>query len=220
MPVVDPQLQQWLDAEYRAGRLMRPLDALNALRTSPRTFLSKYPLQNNFDCAQSGITTAYLSNNATAAQRPGGVLGTHRMHTTQAFTIQNAATQLGGANLTVYGVHMGQDSNNPPWFKLPMSGPDIMLTAKLTGCTFVARRAGQETEVTHLQPHLEDGLALNQKFKGTAGQEAYGRLRYDLDSRSINVIGVRRATTWKIYAQKIDKHSLTIRSVHRIFPPE
>ncbi len=38
--------------------------------------------------------------------------------------------------------------------------------------------------------------------------------------RSINVIGVRQGVTWKIYAQKLEKQTLTIRGVTRIFRPE
>ena len=216
IPPFDPQLQQWLDTEYSAGRLMRPLDALNALRTNLRDFLTRYPIQNNFDCHASGLITAYLGNNGSDAQRPGGILGVHRMHTTQAFTLQNAPTQ-GAANFTAYGVHMGRSQAGPQWFELPQSGPDIMLTAKLTGCTFVARRVGQVTEVAHLQPEDENGVELHQRMQD-AGHRAYGRLRYDLDSRSINVIGVRRGAQWEIYAQKIEKHQLAIRSVTKVFP--
>jgi hypothetical protein len=206
-----------LDRQYNAGSLMRPIAALNALRNNPRDFLGRYPIQNNFDCQASGLTTAYLANTVAEAQRPGGVLGVRRMHTTQAFKLLNQPSEQGAANFTAYGVHMGRSDAGPQWFQLPQAGPDIMLTAKLTGCTFVARQQGELTEVAHLKPEDETGLELHQRMQD-AGHQAYGRLRYDLDSRSINVIGVRRGAQWKIYAQKIEKHQLTIRSVTKVFP--
>ncbi|KPF69863.1 hypothetical protein IP84_02845 [beta proteobacterium AAP99] len=221
MPI-DPQYWAWLNAEWNAGRLMRPGAALTALRTHPRNFLRKFPIQGNFDPMVSGMTTAYLFNGA-AGQRPGAILKTARMHTTETFNIQPMPGQLGeGHPFPVHGVHTGQSSAGPVWYRLDGGGPDLMLTAKLTGCTFVARPvAGTPgaVEVTHLQPHNETGQQLNARMD-VPGQQAWGRFKYDIDSRSVNVIGVRVAGQWKIYAQKIDKHAMTIRSVHRIYPPE
>ena len=68
-------------------------------------------------------------------------------------------------------------------------------------------------------PDQETGFALNARMH-VPGQFAYGRLKYDVDVRSINVIGVRQGGAWKIYAQKVEKQNLTIRSVTRIFPPD
>jgi hypothetical protein len=71
--------------------------------------------------------------------------------------------------------------------------------------------------VAHLQPDQETGLQLNTRMK-VEGREAYGRLDYDFESRTINVIGVRSTRGWEIYTQKLEKHHLYIRSVHRLFP--
>jgi len=73
--------------------------------------------------------------------------------------------------------------------------------------------------MTHLQPNKETGIALNTRMN-VHGQHAYGRLRYDISIRSINVIGVRQNGAWKVYAQKLEKQNLAIRSVTRVFPPE
>ncbi len=221
MPL-DPQYWQWLNNEWNAGRLTRPGRALDMLRANPRQFLLKYPIQGNYDPQASGQAQVYLLNTGGAAQRPGSILGTHRMHTTESFTIQPSVGRSGdGHPFRVHGVYTGQSNLAPVWYLLDNNGPDIMLTAKLTGCTFIARQAANNVagnvEVTHLQPNGETGLQLNTRMN-IAGQETYGRLRYDISDRSINVIGVRVGTRWKIYAQKIDKHSMTIRSVHRIFP--
>lgn len=219
--VLDPQYWAWLNAEWNAGRLMRPGVALDSFRQHPRTFLKKYPIQNNYDPQNSGVSQAYFFNGG-AGQRPGSILKTRSMHTTETFTIQVAPGQLGeGHPFRLHGLHTGQSNLAPVWYLLDNGGPDIMLTAKLTGCTFIARPAGGHppgsVEITHLQPNQETGFALNTRMD-VAGQFAYGRLKYDIDVRSINVIGVRQGGAWKIYAQKIEKQTLTIRSVTRIFP--
>lgn len=219
----DPNYWAWLTAEWNAGRLTRPGQALDQLRRHPRTFLRKYPIQNNYDPQHSGVFQAYFFNGA-AGQRPGSILKTQKMHTTETFTVQGLAGQLGEGHLFwLHGLHTGQSNVAPVWYLLDNGGPDIMLTAKLTGCTFVARPAVGHpagcAEITHLQPNAESGFALNTRMN-VPGQHAYGRLRYDIDTRSINVIGVRQGGNWKIYAQKIEKQNLTIRSVTRIFPPE
>jgi len=220
---IDPNYWQWLNAEWNAGRLTRPGTALQKLRAHPRTFLKQYPIQGNFDPAGDGAACAYIFNGA-GGHRPGAVLKTKRMHDAESFTIQPNPGQLGeGHPFWVHGLHTGQSSAGPVWYLLDDAGPDIMLTAKLTGCTFVARAvAGHpgQVEITHLLPHLETGIALNTRMDAVAGQLTYGRLKYDFDVRSINVIGVRVGGSWKIYGQKMEKQTLTIRSVHRIFPPE
>jgi hypothetical protein len=94
-----------------------------------------------------------------------------------------------------------------------------MVTAKLTGCSFVVRERKGVVEVAHLQPTDETGVDLHKRMRD-AGYTTYGRLNYDLDKRSINILGVRSGNTWNIYSQKLEKHHLTIRSVHRVFPPE
>ena len=217
---MDPAYWAWLNTEWAAGRLTRPGTALDKLRADPRSFLQKYPIQSNFDPHLDGQARVYIFNGA-GGQRPGSILKTQRMHTAESFTIQPLPGQAGeGHPFWVSGLSTGQSSVAPVWLHLDGTGPDIMLTAKLTGCTFVARPvAGHpgDVEVFHQQPHLETGIALNTRLD-VAGQQAYGRLKYDIDVRSINVIGVRRGGAWKIYAQKVEKQNLTIRSVTRIYP--
>lgn len=220
---MDQQYWAWLNTEWNAGRLTRPGIALQSFRNHPRTFLKTYPLQNNYDPQNDGIFRAHIFNGA-AGQRPGSILKTQNMHTTESFTIQAAPGRLGeGYPFWLHGLHTGQSNQAPVWYLLDGGGPDIMLTAKLTGCTFIARPAAGHpagcVEITHLQPNQETGIALNTRMN-VHGQHAYGRLRYDINVRSINVIGVRQNGGWKIYAQKLEKHNLAIRSVTRIFPPE
>ncbi len=215
-----PEWQEFFETRWNNGELMKPAAALAALRDNPLEFLKRYPVLNTFDCRASGPTQAFFANFLGDAFRPGSVLKTAHMHLTQAFRVNMAQFQNGeGDAFDVIGIFTGQSNVDPVWYALPATGPDIMLTAKLTGCTFVARpttRPG-EVEVTHLQPNQETGLHLNERMR-VEGREAYGRLDYNYESRSINVIGVRSRRGWEIYTQKLEKERLAIRSVHRLFP--
>jgi hypothetical protein len=224
----DPQYWAYLNAEWNAGRLTRPSVALSQLSANPRAFLEKYPIQSNFDPHANGNAQIYIFNGG-GGQRPGSIMKTFNMHTTESFTVQPMPGQLGeGTTFWVQGLKTdgssNHNNNNIDWFRLGNGGPGILLTAKLTGCTFVARSVpGQPgaVDVAHLQPDqplVENGLQLNQRLD-IQGQQTYGRLKYDFNVRSINVIGVRLPGGWKIYAQKLEKQNLSIRSVTRIFPP-
>ena len=216
------EMLTYIRAEQQAGRIMRPSVALQKLKANPAQFLRKYPIRNIFDCANSGTTNAHLLNVlGEDASRPGSIRRTGRMHDTEGFLIQNKLGMNGeGHAFQTHGVYTGQSSAAPVWYQLDGTGPAIMLTAKLTGCTFVARAgaAAGSVEVTHLQPDQENGIQLNTRMKGITGQKVYGRLKYDIDKRCINIIGVRVGNKWKVFAQKLDKLRLEIRSVTKIFP--
>lgn len=217
----EAEMKKWFEEQWTSGAMMRPAAACLKLQSDLKGFLQRYPLRSTFDCPASGVCTAYILNAGDSdAMRPGSILGTKRMHETEGFALQNAPGPLGaGQAFQVHGIFMGQSSAGPTWYQLDNTGPDLMLTAKLTGCTFIARASGANVEVAHLQPHLEDGFELHERMKATPGQETYGRFRYDIDTRSINVMGTRRNGKWKIYVQKIEKHHLAVLSVHRLFPP-
>lgn len=91
---MDQQYWAWLNTEWNAGRLTRPGIALQSFRNHPRTFLKTYPLQNNYDPQNDGIFRAHIFNGA-AGQRPGSILKTQNMHTTESFTIQPRPASLG-----------------------------------------------------------------------------------------------------------------------------
>jgi len=171
---VDQQYWAWLNTEWNAGRLTRPGIALQDFRNHPRTFLKTYPLQNNYDPQNDGIFRAHIFNGA-AGERPGSILKTKNMHTTESFTIQAAAGQLGeGHPFWLHGLHTGQSNLAPVWYLLDGGGPDIMLTAKLTGCTFIAsgsllKREADEPQVVldqsnrRLRPYIRRGSGQNRK---------------------------------------------------------
>ncbi len=215
-------IQEWFQQEWNSGRLTRPQDALARLLQNPEGFIRKHPIVNTFDCAAHGQTRAYIRNDSADAHRPGSVLGTLRLHKTESFNIEMiSGANANGHAFPVHGVYTSLSGGGPVWYTLDGSGPAIMLTAKLTGCTFIATGGtGNAVLVTHLQPQqgLETGLQLNTRMKNVGS--TYGQLRYDLDTRSINVIGVRSANVWSIWAQKLVKNSTPpqILSVHKIWP--
>jgi hypothetical protein len=216
----DPEMLKWLENEWNARRLTRPQDAVTRLLQSPDDFLRKHPIINTFDCNAHGPTRAYFRNDRADALRPGSLLGTRSLHTTESFNLET----ISGANaygyaFPVQGVYTSK-SNAPLWYTLDGNGPAMMLTAKLTGCTFVATAGtGTNVQVTHLQPEQVSGLEVSKSMQGP-GRSAYGQEQYDFDKRSINIIGVRVGGRWNIWAQKLVKNASPpkILSVKRIWP--
>lgn len=62
-------------------------------------------------------------------------------------------------------------------------------------------------------------MALNTRMK-VPGNAADGRLRYEFDKRSINVVGIGVAGRWLIWAHKLVKNAPApkILSLNRIWP--
>lgn len=209
--MADPAI---LEPQYRSGELKRPTEALRELQLNPERFLKTFPISIDEDATPSGVKTAYIRN-GRIGKRPGTKLGTLNMHRTQEFLF--SVTQPDGHSFPCQYVRMDPSNQAIQWYPVADS-PGIVLTCKLTGCTFVARMNGTTLEVAHLQPKDETGLALNQRLK-TGGQKAYGRLKYDLETRQAHVVGVRRGGVWEFYAQKIDKNKeVGIRSVKKVWP--
>ena len=212
----------WIESQWREGNLMRPLAAVTRLSTDPEWFLSHYPVLRVLDPAQSGIINVCIMNDA-AGKRPGSLLGTNRMHSTESFKVQTGVGINGeGYEFPVHGVRTTPASVSKEWYTLDSTGPALMMTAKLTGCTFIVRAGAVagNVSVAHVQPDANtNGLDLCARESEVAGQHCYGRSQYDFETRSVNIVGIRNAVgTWKIYAQKIEKHSLTIRSRKLIYP--
>ena len=221
--VLDPKWKDFFESHWNSGKWMRPDVALSQLRNNPDSFLRKYPILNTFDCSISGPTQAHFANytDIKGGLRPGSVLGTKRMHKTQGFRVQNKQFRNGeGFAFNVQGVFTRQSSGAMLWRVLDNTGPDIMLTAKLTGCTFAVKPGDRpgELRVIHLQPNQETGLDLNRRMKAVNAVETYGRLNYNYKSRTVNIIGVRSKGTWQIFAQKLDKHRMAIRSLRKLSP--
>jgi len=204
-----------LEDLYKRGELKRPTAALTELLNNPEKFLKTYPLSIDEHPGPSGVRTAYIGN-GKVAKRPGTVLKTLRMHRTEAFEI--SLIKAYGHSFPCQYVRMVPSNQDVDWYTL-QAMPTIMLTCKLTGCSFVVREnADGSIQVAHLQPKDETGIDLNKRLR-VKGQVAYGRLSYNFESRQVSIVGVRSARGWQVFAQKVDKEKeVGIRSVHRIFP--
>jgi hypothetical protein len=225
--MTDPVAFQTL---YQQGALIRPTVAVQQLLGNPKDFLLRYPLNVADDdtIGASGETNRAYVTNWTGGKRPGSVLGTARMHKTEAFciTMTNTGTP-DGHQINVYRVRTVESNKAADWCALPTNtGPSLMTTCMLTGCSFIVRQGTNSIECGHLLPTdlatgnaIETGAALNTRLQGQGYLAVYGRLQYSKDDRRAAIVGVRRNNQWKIYAQKRD-FSNNIISVHRIYPPK
>ena len=156
------------------------------------------------------------------------------IHGKESFRIADNAGIV-GANAHQFNAHsiqMIRTANVPPLnqivgYVLDHTGPNLMVTGMLTGCTFVMKANANRTAVrcAHLQPAQNMGADLNIRcvntaaFVGDAGPvRAFGRLKY-ADNTACTVIGVRRpAGAWDIYAQLLnrDNNQYRISDVEKI----
>lgn len=102
-------------------------------------------------------------------------------------------------------------------YTLDGTGPGIMVTGMLNGCSFITKANGAKTSVAcaHVRPAagtLGETLNVNAingaQFQGNAGNvTVYGRMNYPQTPtapRSSTVLGVRKAGVWSIYQQQFD----------------
>ena len=230
-----------------------PVVAKMEMQADLESFLRKYVLivPNDNAMANSGVAHGYFFEVVDqGANRPGKVLGvlSRPFHRTQAFTILLNDPNFmlhGGAiapgtrgykyheRLPAHYIAITRDSNQqglavaPSWYTLAPTA-QIMITPRLTGCTFIIRTHGAVTEVAHIIPRqgetgqdLEDRRRREASYKAPGApayqQYVYGRDRYGHD-RDVTIVGYLIHGSWFIYAQKHDLHSYQVRSVHRIFP--
>lgn len=204
-----------------------PASAYNLLLTNPRDFLKRYPIKIFGANRPSGVTNYVLLNRA-ASMRPGSVLGRLRMHETESFDIKPASF-LGpghvGHTFPAHLVRMDEGTANMNFYRLDASGPPIMLTGELSGCSLVMLPGtGGHVEVAHVRPRQQTGQQLYGTLKAALPNgEIYGASgtsgHYDSDDRCVSIIGVRTGGQWFLFAQKkLAAADDRIRSVYQIFP--
>lgn len=128
----------------------------------------------------------------------------------------------GAVAFDAHSIQMVPHANLPPLnqingYLLDNTGPDLMVTGMLNGCSFVMKANAQRTTVrcAHLQPSAAPGGGelLNTQcinsaaFAGDAGPVVvFGRNNYPVTAggRSCTVVGVRRLGVWALYAQQFD----------------
>jgi len=200
-----------------------PQQALIALQADPMSFLRKYSVRIFGDPTGSHVSS-YRIEEGQASTRRGQVLGSLRRHATQRFDIKARGSALGNPPNSVWfdahSVKMFQ-SDRPHdigVYRLPAGGPNLMVTGQLSGCSFAIRENGDGTlDATHIQPsrNVPAGL-LNRTLKRTGEwTEVYGRENYSAAHRA-SIIGVRRAGSWRIFAQKQNENDFGVAKVKQL----
>jgi len=214
---------------FSDAKLVRPQAALLQLTAHPRAFLNKYALACDEIVGQtSGTLQAYFytTGGLADAKRPGTVLKTHRMHDTETFHFcllnpplgkpDNAYTSVQVHYVEMVSATSATVFNNIVWKPLT-TNVQIMVTVQLSGCSFLWRTQNGVLECAHLQPTGGlTGPQLQAQLTGH-GANVYGRDDYG-EGRVVTIVGVKRGSDWRIYAQKFRVGTSEILSVHRIQP--
>ncbi len=212
-----------------------PALALQNLLEHPRRFLERHPLRIAGTQDPSGVLDYFMDAWAPnphpngPLQRPGTVLGTWRNQNAVGFQINPGRVHANGARFRAHSVQMvdvddvNQLVHNP---YVIHGGPNIMVTGRLTGCTFTVDDLGNgDIACAHLRPAGDASVALHDAALQLGVSRAYGRRDYEHEvpgggyDRSVTIVGVRRNGQWKIYAQQADMmRTYSVVSVHRIWP--
>jgi hypothetical protein len=207
-----------------------PLDphvTYNVLIANVPGFLKNYPVRIFGSTAASGVT-AYCLLNRGASMRPGSKLGTWSMKATESFDIRAMAGigAVGGVGnghvFNAHSVHMDLGQAAMAFYRLDNTGPNIMVTGQLSGCSFVmTAAAGGTIDVAHVKPvGITAATLLTNLTAANPGALIYGAGAYDPNDRTVSIIGARDAAGWRVYAQKHDATSgdYRIKSVYQIWP--
>lgn len=212
---------------------VNPAVAVGILLASPVQFLKRFPVRIFGDMGASRqVNFTMLNRHPGNSKRPGFLLGTLHMHDTEVLEIRApgamaAVAGIGGSVFNAHSIHMDTGSANMNFYTLDGTGPAIMVTGQLSGCSFVMLPAGAgQVNVAHVQPQGgQTGAALQGTLASAmANAQVYGaagtRGNYDSADRVASVIGVRVGGQWRIYAQKQDAGSgdYRIKSVYQIYP--
>lgn len=204
---------------------LTPTQALTQLRAHPTSFLRKYPLSvyGNATTA-SGVRQLYIMDggfmdNGVQHRRPDSILGTLKMrNVNQTFTValQNLGepqTQQFAANwLKMSPWQNPNDIYNISILTLDGTGPNLMFTAVLSGCSVAVQRGTHGSlRVAHVQPNISipntnqqmqlDGQGVHRVLAKSGWSAVYGRNDYGHGNHTV-IVGVRKTSGWKIYAQR------------------
>jgi hypothetical protein len=191
-----------------------PAQALLELQTQTNAFLSRYVIRIFGDPSGSHVAS-YRIEDGGASQRPGSILRTAHMHTTQLFQVraQRAAAgnnPPGAVWFTAHSVKMFESNNiaGIGTYTLPVvGGPDLMLTGQLSGCSFAIHDVGDGSlVVAHIRPsqYLTAETLHNVLQKTPYWTTVYGRDDYSQD-RAVSIVGARIGGRWRVWAQKQDR---------------
>ena len=213
-----------------------PVAALQNFRNHPRTFLQHNLVGvGDFIGAASGVVNNvyFQTTGYEVAQRYGSVLGSHRTHTAQDFKF--APTLDPGkpnvqVNVQFIQMYAFATVGAIQWHALTNAGPDIMITTKLTGCSFLVRLNAGNVECAHVQPNAvgnppQTGQALREflstqhagGYTSLFGRGRTGNKGYEA-TEGATVLGIRNNNGWRIYAQRLVAGQNTFKDVERVYP--
>jgi hypothetical protein len=218
----------WFQEQYRSGAFSSPQSVMPLLRANPKEFLKKYPTVIDERIGASALISAYMINHGdnyhNKPQRPGTVLGTKRMHDTEAFKISATGVPptTHPAIRAVFASHyveMLHSTVAVAWYALSGTA-NLLTTCKLSGCSFLIRENHGVVECAHVKPSGLTGAALqgNLQVAHTDAVVFGASDDYDSSSEYATIIGAFIKGRWKIYAQVSQLNTMKSLRVKRIYP--
>lgn len=108
---------------------------------------------------------------------------------------------------------------------LNQGGPDIMVTGLLNGCTFCMQNTDNGVAMTHIRPvggtdavKLQTEVATRGRFAGSGmSMQTFGMATEYSGREDATIIGIRKAGSWRVYAQIHERMAQEISRVVKIF---
>lgn len=196
-------------------------DILAELRANPLTFLRHYKLiiAGGGSNSNSGVATFLFDDkNSTVKGFTTGLSGKVGKTKDRPYIkfsrtsgVANPNPDIAAGKFNAHYVAMKQigDAPQTTHYTLPGTGPDLMLTSQLSGCTFGVGSAADGSQlVSHIQPNADATPAdLHHAVVGamTGGTdkllERQSDASYGDTSNRATVVGVRNGGTWNFYTQ-------------------
>ncbi len=191
------------------------------LRANPLTFLRHYKLviAGGGSKSNSGIATFSFDDKTVTVKGfttgLSGMVGKTKDRPYIKFSHKSGLADpnpdVAGGKFNAHYVAMKQigDDVRTTHYTLPGTGPDLMLTSQLSGCTFGIGSAAKGSQlVSHIQPNanatasdLHEAVADGLTSGGGKFFERQNGASYENTSNRATVVGVRNSGTWKFYAQ-------------------
>ncbi len=203
--------------------------AYTSLLANPVNFLSTYTLRAAGSGRASGITLMSLGEHT----HTGGGMTLKRAAHGQYFKITPVAGFTGNSQFQTLMHVVGMDANLAAMttYTLSHTGPALMMTGELTGCSFVITPVlnSNDIVVSHVRPGglttpngqaLRANLLASHQNSTVYGfeQNATERGMYGVD-RAVTIIGIRDShNRWRIFAQKRERNSQRFCSLYEIYP--
>ena len=216
--------------------------------SNPEDFLKKFPIKMfgtgaNTPSGENGFAIVNRDQRPQEAPKLLSLAFVKRLlNNTESFDIK-PTPYLGpnevGHQFQAHSIRMDVGAAAMNSYRLDTTGPSIMVTGELSGCSIVMRPVeGGGLDIAHIKPRPPQmGQNGGPSTPAQTGQELYDELteahpdaivygasnaqgQYDSSNRRVSIIGVRKDGQWSLFAQKVDAENRDLKSVYRIFPSE